>query len=93
MLISREVTIIESDLTGRDQGDFNIKASLHLLEELFESLWAVNLYLIVDREAFRDSLNLAHKNGVILLGLGLVGRGGLREDEQGESEVDEPIFV
>jgi hypothetical protein len=77
MLISREVTIKESDLTGRDQGDFNIKASLHLLEELFESLRAVNLNLIVNSEAFWDGLNLAHKDGVIFLGLGLVGRGRL----------------
>lgn len=74
MLISREVTIKESDLSRRDQGDFNIKASLHLLKELFESLRAVNLYLIVNSEAFWDGLNLAHKDGVIFLGLGLVGR-------------------
>ena len=77
MLISREVSIIESDLTGRNQGDFNIKASLHLLEELFEGLRAVNLYLVVNSEAFWDGLYLAHKDGVIFLGLGLVGRGRL----------------
>ena len=93
MPIIREVAIIESYLTGRDQGDFNIKASLHLFKELFESLRAVNLNLIVNSEVFRDGLNLAHKDGVIFLGLRLVSRGRLREDEQGESKVDEPIFV
>jgi len=60
MLVSWEVTIIESDLAGGDQGDFNIKASLQLLKHLLESLWAVNLNLIVNSEAFWDGLDLAH---------------------------------
>lgn len=60
MLVSWEVTIIESDLAGGDQGDFNIKASLQLLKDLLESLWAVNLNLIVNSEAFWDGLDLAH---------------------------------
>ena len=77
MLVSWEVAIIESDLAGGDQCDFNIKASLQLLEHLLESLWAVNLNLIVNSEAFWDGLDLAHKDGVIFLGLGLVGRGRL----------------
>ena len=77
MLVSREVTIKESDLAGGDQGDLNIKASLQLIEQLLESLWAVDLNLIVNSEAFWDGLDLAHKDGVIFLGLGLVGRGRL----------------
>ena len=77
MLVSREVAIIESDLAGGDQGDLNIKASLQLIEQLLESLWAVDLNLIVNSEAFWDGLDLAHKDGVIFLGLGLVGRGRL----------------
>ena len=67
MLVSREVAIIESDLAGGDQGDFNIKASLQLIEQLLESLWAVDLNLIVNSEAFWDGLDLAHKDGVIFL--------------------------
>ena len=77
MLVSREVAIIESDLAGGDQGDLNIKASLQLIEQLLESLWAVDLNLIVNSEAFWDGLDLAHEDGVIFLGLGLVGRGRL----------------
>ena len=77
MLVSREVTIIESDLAGGDQGDFNSKASLQLIEQLLESLWAVDLNLIVNSETFWDGLDLAHQDGVIFLGLGLVGRGRL----------------
>ena len=93
MLSSWQVSIVKSISSTRHESDLDLELLLHVVEELLESQRThIDQCFVENGVTFRDRLDSAHGNGIIILGLNFTHLGWLREQEKRESQIDESIL-